>query len=533
MDISYFNHMRIPVLRLVGFSLLLVAIQPWLVVAAEKPPLSEAARRWERYERFFQAFAASDREHPPAKGGVLFVGSSIFYRWEWVGAQMAPLPVLNRAFGGSRTSDQLARFEQVVPPYAPKVIVYYCGSNDINAGRPAPEIAADFRAFAERVRAGLPRTRILYASILRAPQKQARWDVVDAANALIRDFCATDPRLGFIDLNPAVFDQGGKPRLELYLEDGLHYRPPAYDGFTAILKPVLERTWREVTAAAATAPADADPSDPSRMTPPGKSYVYKVSGGEPQQLEVYFPKHHDPATARAPALLLFHGGGWSRGSLAQFRGACAYFASRGLVAATADYRMHKKENVPGLPAGESYKRVCVTDAKSAIRWLKQHAAEFGLDPRRVIVGGGSAGAHISVLASTNPGLDDPADPKAFDTSVAAYVLFNPAFASREPDAEVDAFRHLKPGFAPAIALFGSDDRWKPAWDTAQQKLRAMGNTTAELWVAKGLIHGFYLEPPWRDITLVAIDRFLVKHGFLTGEPTLAPPAGGEKLELAP
>jgi acetyl esterase len=520
--------MKSPPHRFLWLGLVLVAIQPGLVAAEKKLPLPEAERRWAAYERFFQDFAKKDREQPPRQGEILFVGSSIFRRWEWVDKQMAPLPVLNRAFGGSRTSDQLARFEQVVPPYAPKVIVYYCGSNDIKV-RLAPEIAANFRAFVERVHAGLPRTRILYASILRAPQKQERWDEVEAANKLIRDYCATDPRLGFIDINPAVFDQNGRPRLELYLEDKLHYLPPAYDGFAAIIKPVLERTWREVNAEARAGGAVEAGAD----VPPGKAYVYKVTAGQPQTLEVYFPEQRHPGAGRVPGLLLFHGGGWSRGSLVQFRAACRYFASRGLVAATADYFVHPKEAVPGLPAGESYKRACVVDAKSAVRWMKQHAAELGLDPQRLIVGGGSAGGHISVLATTNPGLGDPRDPPGIDTSVAAYVLFNPAFTTNDSDTAVQALAHLRPDFAPAIVFFGSEDRWKAGWNDVHRQLRELGGTGTELWVAPGQIHGFYLEQPWRDRTWIAVDRFLARHGFLQGMPTLATPAGGPSLTKVP
>ena len=62
------------------------------------------------------------------------------------------------------------------------------------------------------------------------------------------------------------------------------------------------------------------------------------------------------------------------------RVACAYFASRGLVCATAEYEMLGKAAAHPA-AGESKKRVCVTDAKSAIRWFKQHAEELGVDPR--------------------------------------------------------------------------------------------------------------------------------------------------------
>lgn len=220
-----------------------VATQAASTPGAEAPPTGEAARRWADYEPAFQAFAASDRAHPPAPGGIVFAGSSIFREWTTLAAQMAPLPVLNRAFGGSRTGDQLARFDQVILPYAPKVIVYYCGSNDIVAGALPPEIVTNFRAFVTRVHETLPRTRILFVAILKAPEKQDRWPLIDEANGLIRLFCAGDARLGFIDVNPAVFTPDGQPRLELYREDKLHYWPPAYESFTAIIKPELARIW--------------------------------------------------------------------------------------------------------------------------------------------------------------------------------------------------------------------------------------------------------------------------------------------------
>jgi hypothetical protein len=269
---------------------------------------------------------------------------------------------------------------------------------------------------------------------------------------------------------------------------------------------------------------------PGADAAPGKLYVYKTSAGKPRQMEIYFPPNHDPAKARVPGLILFHGGGWGGGTLAQFRTACAYFASRGLVCATAEYQMLSKADAAKLPAGETRKRVCVTDAKSAIRWFKQKAPELGIDPRRIITGGGSAGGHVSALATLNPGLNDPADPNDFDTGVVAYLWFNPAFSPDDSaDAEVDVLRHLKPTLAPAIAFFGTQDGWKKGWDAAHEKLKSLGNTTTELWLAEGQGHSFFNKDPWQTVTLIAADRFLVQQGLLTGEPTLSPPASGEKL----
>ena len=270
-------------------------------------------------------------------------------------------------------------------------------------------------------------------------------------------------------------------------------------------------------------------ADESAKTPPGKSYTYKQSGGKPRELEIYFPPNHDPAKSKVPGVILFHGGGWSGGTLDQFRAACAYFASRGLVCATVEYRMMNKNDAK-LPEGGSNKRVCVTDAKSAIRWFKQHAGELGIDPARIITGGGSAGGHISALATMNPGLNDPADPKDIDTRVVAYLWFNPAFAPADnKDPEIDILTHQKADLPPAIVFFGDQDKWKDGWDKAQAKWESLGTKTIDLQIAPGQTHSFFNKEPWRTVTLIAADKFLVKHGFLTGEPTLKAPATGEKL----
>lgn len=263
--------------------------------------------------------------------------------------------------------------------------------------------------------------------------------------------------------------------------------------------------------------------------PAGERRTYKHSAGKPRELELYLPPGHDPAK-KVPGLILFHGGGWGGGTLAQFRAACAYFASRGLVCATAEYRMLSGDEAKAMPAGVTKKRVCITDAKSAIRWFKQHADELGIDPSRIIAGGGSAGAHISALATLNPGLNDPADPVGIDTSVAAYLWFNPAFSPEDVrDPEVDVLRFVKEDLPPAFVCFGTKDEWKNGWDAAFAKWRGVGCTSIEVLLAEGKPHGFFNSEPWKSVTLIEADRFLAGLGFLKGQPTMAAPASGETL----
>jgi lysophospholipase L1-like esterase len=173
--------------------------------------------------------AAADAADPQ---GILFVGSSIFHRWTNLQAQMAPLPISNIAFDGAQTDDMLRLVDAYVLPKRPKVVAYYCGSNDVSAGEPAAAIVGRIRQFIDRVTTALPGTNVVFVSVNRAPEKRDRWDVVDAVNHQIELWASTDTRVVYAD---------GSSRFELFMTDRLHLRPPAYEEFSRILKPVLTR----------------------------------------------------------------------------------------------------------------------------------------------------------------------------------------------------------------------------------------------------------------------------------------------------
>lgn len=218
-----------------------------LVLALAILNLSGTAQQLQqvRFADQIEVFLKNDQTNPPPQNAILFVGSSIFRRWGKLTEQMAPLPVFNRAFGGSRTAEVLHYMDKIVLPYKPKIIAYYCGSNDINAKVTPQQIADNFQQFVTRVHQELPNTKIFFVSINRAPEKMDKWAQVDEANKLVQAFCATNQRLGYIDVNPALFDKEGKPRLELYLPDKLHFQEPAYVEFTAIIKPILTKAWQQ------------------------------------------------------------------------------------------------------------------------------------------------------------------------------------------------------------------------------------------------------------------------------------------------
>jgi hypothetical protein len=230
-------------IRLAATALLSGLLAAPRATLAQAASASSQATHEIRFAENIAAFLERDRVSPPPRDGILFIGSSIFRQWTDVEQDMAPLPAFNRAFGGSRTWEVLHYMDKIVLPYRPRIIVYYCGSNDVNAGESAEAITGRFKDFVARVEKSLPGTKVFFVSINRAPEKRARWNVVDAANAQIEAFAKASSTVDYIDVNPALFDAKGEPRLDLYVEDQLHLRRPAYVEFTKIIKPVLASAW--------------------------------------------------------------------------------------------------------------------------------------------------------------------------------------------------------------------------------------------------------------------------------------------------
>ena len=185
--------------------------------------------------------------NPEPQNAIVFAGSSIFYFWTTLVDDMAPLPVINQAFAGARMHSVFNSMDKLIIAYNPKIIVYYCGSNDINDGAEAPDILSGFEKFVSAVRDKLPSTIVCFVSINKAPQKMDKWNVIDESNEKIKDWCKKTDMLYFIDINPPFFS-GGQFRTDLFFEDGLHFQPEAYREFTKIIKPVIEEGWMAVNS---------------------------------------------------------------------------------------------------------------------------------------------------------------------------------------------------------------------------------------------------------------------------------------------
>lgn len=260
--------------------------------------------------------------------------------------------------------------------------------------------------------------------------------------------------------------------------------------------------------------------------------VYKKAPEGELKLHLSLPADWK-ATDKRPAIVFFFGGGWKSGSYLQFVSQSDYFASRGMVAASADYRIASVHHTPP--------EKCVEDAKSAVRYLRQHAAELGIDTDRIVASGGSAGGHIAACTAVIDAFDAETDDRSISAKPNAMVLFNPALnidelivkrdATPEAKAKAEAItptRFLKAGTPPAIMFFGTSDALKQGADQYLVKAKGL-SLRAELWTADGQAHGFFNRAPWSQVTVRKADEFLASLGYLKGEPTVKLPEGAPSL----
>jgi acetyl esterase/lipase len=268
----------------------------------------------------------------------------------------------------------------------------------------------------------------------------------------------------------------------------------------------------------------------------GKRFVYKKTLKGDLEIEVFFPPGWTAADQR-PAIVFFFGGGWTHGNRSQFATQSRYLASRGMVAATADYRIKSKH--------QATPEQSVEDAKSAVRWMRSKAGELGIDPHRLAAGGGSAGGHLAASTALCPGLDAKGEDVSISSRPDALVLFNPvvdmtqvtSYLAGTPEERQEMAKKISPiayltkDAPPAVMFFGTSDRLSTQGKAYLEKATTAG-AKAELYLADNQPHGFFNRAPWQESTLRQADQFLTSIGYLKGEPTLPAPEAKGTLKKA-
>lgn len=216
-------------------------MKPKLILLIVTLALAVSAGAQGRFASEIAAFRARDTVEGVRAGGILFVGSSTFRAWEDLERRFAGYDVLNRGFGGSRLSDVIYYFDEVVRPYSPRQIVLYEGDNDLTASvYSADDFIRDLEIFIHMVELHLPGTRICLVSIKPSPIRQSLASKYTLANARMRWMCYENPQLlTYIDTRNPMLGRDGLPAAKYFLSDGLHLNRRGYDLWTGIIRPYL------------------------------------------------------------------------------------------------------------------------------------------------------------------------------------------------------------------------------------------------------------------------------------------------------
>lgn len=260
---------------------------------------------------------------------------------------------------------------------------------------------------------------------------------------------------------------------------------------------------------------------------PTRKVVYKTVGDTKLALHVFEPEGHKPSDKR-PGIVFFFGGGWVGGSPSQFYPHCAYLASRGMWAAAAEYRVKSRD--------KTTPQECVKDGKSAVRYIRSHAAELGIDPQKLAAGGGSAGGHVAAATASVRDFNEQGEDTSVSAVPNALVLFNPVYDNgpeggwghatvRDYWQKISPAHNIREGMPPAIVFLGTNDKLIPVATAKrfQESMKKVGSRS-ELMLFDGEGHGFFNQgkgdgSSYRK-TVAAMDRFLASLGYLQGEPTI-------------
>lgn len=260
-----------------------------------------------------------------------------------------------------------------------------------------------------------------------------------------------------------------------------------------------------------------------------RNVVYANTDDRKLLMDVFRPTAAESTTL--PGIVLVHGGGWLKGDKTKFHALAKQLAKKGYVVAAIEYRLGYEAKFPAA----------IRDCNAATAFIRQHAADWNIDPNRIAAVGGSAGGHLAGLmaaGTTNAKLHHDGLSSGEQSRLQAVVVMagplqtaSGSVADRSHDAKdnayavhwigatiddnaemyklADAYEAIDKDMPPTLFITGSLDN--PARnEPAREKMKSLG-VPYELRVHDGAKHGHWNQSDWMDTVVTDIDGFLKKH----------------------
>lgn len=284
----------------------------------------------------------------------------------------------------------------------------------------------------------------------------------------------------------------------------------------ALLSLLLAATLHAQTPAKTKAPDAVDKLGANLK--PSRILVYKKIAGRELEMHVFGPQGFKAGDQRA-CYLIIHGGGWTGGAPPRMYPFAAHYAKLGLVGISMQYRLHSAKT--GVSVFD-----CVKDARSAVRYIRAHASELGIDPQRIIVSGGSAGGHLAAATALFDNVNEDSDDLKVSPVPNALVLLFPVIDTSKEGygnakigerwEELSPVNHVRAGLPPTIIFHGTGDTVTPfAGAKAFHDAMLKAGNRCELDINEGGAHGYLMRSkPLFDDTMQKTDVFLKSLGLL-------------------
>ncbi len=252
---------------------------------------------------------------------------------------------------------------------------------------------------------------------------------------------------------------------------------------------------------------------------------YGETGGQKLLLDVYQPAGE--CKSPLPAIVMVHGGAWRGGNKRDFAGLAREFAQKGYVVFSVGYRFAPQYTYPAQ----------LDDVQRAVRWIRAHAKNYCVDPKRIGALGGSAGGHLVALLGLRETRDNSDKSLAkYSSKVQCVVdLFGPTdltvfpednpvvsvvydFIGKKPKEAPDLYKDASPMYhisrksAPFLVVHGTADPIVPV-EQSDRFVEALKKAKVEVTYLRieGVGHGWDPQSPVHQQVLSAIEAFFNKH----------------------
>lgn len=252
---------------------------------------------------------------------------------------------------------------------------------------------------------------------------------------------------------------------------------------------------------------------------PDRVVIYKTIQGRALELRVFLPEGWK-ATDRRPCFHIIHGGGWQGMDPSRMYPFAYDFAKRyGVVGISVQYRLYTPDKSVTVFD-------CVKDARSSVRYVRSHAEEFGIDPDKIIVAGGSAGGHLAASTALFTEINETSDDLSISCLPNALVLLFPVIDTSsdgygqakigENWKDISPVDHVRSGLPPTITFHGTGDTTTPYAGALRfhEEMLAAGNQS-ELITHEGGLHGYLMRTEaLYEACISETARFLGSFGFI-------------------